>query len=293
MAAGDLSYKWKTATISVKLIVINVLVFLVARIGAWIFKMDPGSFMEWFVLPADFSDIIVQVWSIYTYSFLHFDFFHILWNMLFLYWFGEFVLNLFTEKRFLTIYTLGAICGGILFAVSYSLFPVLEGQRGYLIGASAAVLAIVVFIATYTPNTEVRVFMFTLKLWHIALFMVLKDLIQLPSSGNAGGLMAHIGGATLGYMYAVQLKKGVDIGAGFEKSIDAVATYFKPDKKSKLKTVHKAKNTTQTATKKYTYTKNKTAKQEEIDAILDKISKSGYESLTQHEKDFLFKAGKE
>lgn len=295
MAANNLSYQFKTANIAIKVIVINVALFLFARIGAWIIGSDPSSFMKWFVLPAEISNFLFQFWSVVTYSFLHFDFFHILWNMLILYWFSQFVLNLFTEKRFLTIYLLGAICGGFLFLLGYNLFPVLAGQRGFLIGASAGVLAIVVFIATYTPNTEVRIFMFTLKLWHIALFMVLRDLIQLPTSGNAGGLIAHMGGALLGYIYAAQLKKGVDIGLGFEKTVDGISNYFKPKSRSPLKTVHRKQKTT--PNKKYSASKvarrNKTDQQKQIDEILDKISKSGYESLSKQEKDFLFKAGKE
>lgn len=294
MATKSLSYQWKTSNIAMKLILINVLIFLVVRIGAWILKMDPGVFAGWFVLPADFSALILQVWGLLTYSFLHFGFWHIFWNMLMLYWFSQFVLNLFTEKRFMTIYLLGAICGGVLFVLAYNFFPVFQGQRGFLIGASAAVLAVVIFIASYTPNTQVRIFMFTLKLWHIGLFMVLGDLIQLPTSGNAGGLIAHMGGALFGYLYAVQLKKGRDIGSGFEKMMDSVVSLFTPKKKSPLKTVHKAKKSKSTPyTKSSASTNNKSVDQAKIDAILDKISKSGYESLTKQEKDFLFKAGKE
>lgn len=208
------------------------------------------------------------------------------------------MLNLFTEKRFLTIYLLGAIAGGALFVIAYNTFPVLNQGAGYLIGASAAVLAIVIFIATYTPNAEVRIIFFNVKLWQVGLFMVLMDLVQLPNqspiTGNAGGMIAHLGGAAFGYLYAVQLKKGNDIGAWFEKMMDGLANLFKPKKKSPLRTVHKSKTYTKTTTKKTTSKKyTKTPSQEQIDAILDKISKSGYDSLTKEEKDFLFKAGKE
>ncbi|MHA7058009.1 rhomboid family intramembrane serine protease [Aquimarina sp. M1] len=301
MATGSLSYQWKTANISIKIIAVNALIFLIARLGAWILKIQPGGLMEWFVLPADFSNLILQVWGIVTYSFLHFDFWHIFWNMLMLYWFSQFVLNLFTEKRFLTIYLLGAISGGLLFVLAYNFFPVFEGQRGYLIGASAAVLAVVVFIATYAPYTQIRIFMFTLKVWHIALFMVLGDIIRLSSSSetqdvianNSGGLIAHLGGALFGYLYASQLKKGKDIGSWFEKLMDSTVSIFKTRKKSPLKTVHRAKKAKTTTNKKTTSPKPKTPNQAEIDAILDKISKSGYDSLTKKEKDFLFKAGKD
>lgn len=292
MTTSNLSYQFKTANIIIRLIVINTALFLFATLGSWVFKTSPGVLMEWFVLPVDSGSLLLQFWSVLTYSFLHFDFWHIFWNMLVLYWFGQYVLNLFTEKRFLTIYLLGAICGGLLFVLAYNLFPVLSGTLAYLIGASAAVRAIMIFIAAYTPNSEVRIFVFNVKLWQIGVFVVLSDLIQIPSSGNAGGLIAHMGGAVFGYIYAVQLKKGNDLGAWFEKLMDGLASIFKPKKKSPLKTVHKSKTNKKTSSKSKT-SATKSPSQKQIDAILDKISKSGYESLTKEEKDFLFKAGKE
>ncbi len=298
MTTNNLSYQFRTANVIIKLIVINAILFLIATLGSWIFKTTAGDVMQWFVLPSDLGALVLQVWGILTYSFLHFGFWHIFWNMLILYWFGSFVLNLFTEKRFLTIYLLGAIAGGTLFVIAYNTFPVLNQGAGYLIGASAAVLAIVIFIATYTPNAEVRIIFFNVKLWQVGLFMVLMDLVQLPNqspiTGNAGGMIAHLGGAAFGYLYAVQLKKGNDIGGWFEKMMDGLANLFKPKKKNPLRTVHKSKTYTKTTTKKATSKKYiKTPSQEQIDAILDKISKSGYDSLTKEEKDFLFKAGKE
>ncbi|WP_109300420.1 rhomboid family intramembrane serine protease [Aquimarina sp. AU474] len=294
MAVNNITYQFKTANIVIKLIVINVLLFLFATLGSWIFKTQAGVLMEWFVLPVEPGALVIQIWSILTYSFLHFDFWHIFWNMLVLYWFGQYVLNLFTEKRFLTIYLLGALCGGLLFVLSYNVFPVLSGSLAYLIGASAAVRAIMIFIAAYTPNAEVRIIFFNVKLWQIGVFVVLSDLIQIPTSGNAGGLIAHLGGAIFGYVYAMQLKKGNDIGAWFEKMMDGFVNLFKAQKKSPLKTVHKSK-TYAKSTKKTTSLKKqvKNPNQQQIDSILDKISKSGYDSLTKEEKDFLFKAGKE
>ncbi|WP_282089460.1 rhomboid family protein [Aquimarina algiphila] len=292
MASNNLTYQFKTANIIIKLIVINVVLFLFATLGSWMFKTSSGALMEWFVLPVAPESLLVQPWSILTYSFLHFDFWHIFWNMLVLYWFGQYVLNLFTEKRFLTIYLLGAICGGLLFVLAYNVFPVLNGTLAYLIGASAAVRAIMIFIAAYTPNSEMRIFFFNIKLWQIGVFVVLSDLIQIPTSGNAGGLIAHLGGAVFGYLYAIQLKKGNDIGAWFERLMDGLTNMFKPKKKSPLKTVHKSK-TRKTTPNRTTVSSTKSPNQKQIDAILDKISKSGYDSLTKEEKDFLFKAGKE
>ncbi|MBT3872830.1 MAG: rhomboid family intramembrane serine protease [Flavobacteriaceae bacterium] len=288
MNTSNLLDQFKQASIVLKIIVINTLIFLVLYLGAFFFKLSPASFVSWLVLPTSFVDIILQPWSIITYAFLHAGFWHLFWNMYLLYWFGTYVFNLFTAKRFLTIYLLGGICGGLLYVLSYNLFPVFSNINSNLMGASAAVLAIVIFIATYTPNTIVRVFMFKVKLWKIGFTMVLLDLLQLPSSDNAGGLIAHIGGALFGYVYAIQLKKGNDIGIWFENFIDLVINLFKPRHKKPFKKVHRTKQAVAKQTKKKTSNEH----QAKIDDILDKIGKSGYDSLTKSEKDFLFKAGK-
>ena len=280
------------ASVLVKLIVINAAAFLVVNLGSFIFRMNPGYFSRWFVLSDDLDILLVQPWTLISYSFLHFGFFHILFNMIWLYWFGQFVLNLFTGKRLLTVYLLGALFGGLLFVLAYNLFPVFEQDQGHqvLIGASGAVTAIMIFIATYTPNTQFRIFTFTIKLWQIALFLFLFDLVRIPTSGNAGGLMAHVGGGIFGYIYAVQLAKGNDIGKWFEDFMDWVANLFKPRAKKPFKKVHRTPNSD---VKRSVSKDQKSEHQKKVDVILDKISKSGYESLTKTEKDFLFKAGKE
>lgn len=295
MANTSLAYKYQTANIAIKLIVINVIVYLLFNIVPWLAGLQSTAFSQYFVLPSDFVRFLQQPWSIVSYAFLHSGFSHLLWNMVFLYVFSRFVLNLFSEKKFLAIYLLGAIAGGSLFAILYNVLPVFRGT-GVLLGASAAVNAIVVFIGTYTPNAEVRIFTFNIKLWWIAAFIVVKDILTLDA-GNAGGLISHLGGAAFGFMYARQLAQGNDIGLWFEKIIDSVASWFskspkRAQKKSPLRTVHKNrdKKSSRTAT---TASSSKSEKQQQIDMILDKISKSGYDSLSKAEKDFLFKAGKD
>ncbi len=290
MNTNNLTYQFKQANIVLKLIVINTLIFLLIFLSSFFFKIPPGELTAWLVLPNDFFSLMVQPWSLITYSFLHFSFWHVFWNMYILYWFGSYVINLFSTKRFMTIYLLGAISGGLLYVLSYNLFPVFNGQYGGLLGASAAVRAIMIFIAAYTPNTVARIFMFKIKLWQIGLFVVLFDLIQLPSSGNAGGLLAHLGGALFGYIYAIQLAKGNDIGIWFENIIEWFFNQFKPKHKRPFKKVHRTKHKTSSKTSKNSA---QVEHQKKIDAILDKIGKSGYESLTKAEKDFLFKAGKD
>ena len=212
MDTNNLIGQFKQLSIVLKIIVINTLIFLIFYLGSFFFKLSPSTLVSWFVLPTSFLEIVYQPWSFVTYAFLHAGFWHLFWNMYLLYWFGLYVLNLFTSKRFLTIYLLGAINGGLFYVLAYNLFPVFNNISSNLMGASAAVLAIVIFIATYTPDAMVRIFTFRIKLWQIGLVMVLLDLFQLPSSGNAGGLIAHMGGAIFGYVYAIHLKKGNDIG---------------------------------------------------------------------------------
>lgn len=288
--AQDLLQKYRMSSVLIKLIVINAIVFFVFYLGAFIFRLNEADLKSWFVLPLQTWDFLYKPWTFFSYAFLHSGFWHIFWNMLILYWFGNIVLNLFKERTLLTLYLLGGVAGGALTILAFNLFPAFNDFTvGNLQGASAAVFAIMVFIATYTPNAEMRVFMFNIKLWQIAAFFVLKDLIALPASDNAGGLMAHMGGAIFGYTYAKQLAKGNNIGAGFERLMDSLVSYFSPRKKRPFKKVHRNPQGSQQSSAKAKESKDE--QQKKIDAILDKIGKSGYDSLSKAEKDFLFKAG--
>ncbi|GAB5399749.1 MAG: rhomboid family intramembrane serine protease [Aureisphaera sp.] len=293
MAGGNLAYQFKMAGMAVKVIVINAIVFIGFGLVALFSGVDKIVLEYPFVLPHDFSDFLSQPWSILTYSFFHSGIWHILVNMYMLFWFGRFVLNLFSPKRFLTIYLLGGIAGGVFFLLSYNLFP-LSALALPVVGASGAVMAIMVFMATYAPSTEVRIFMFNLRLWHIVAFFVVLDLLRLGTAeyANTGGLLVHLGGAIFGYVYARQLLNGKDIGVWFERLMDSVANLFKTRKQKPFKKVHRNK-ATQSQSKRSKPTESKDDHQKQVDAILDKISKSGYESLTKAEKDFLFKAGKD
>lgn len=282
---NDIKFKLSNLNILEKIIAANLVVYLLALFIK----------LNWFELPSDLGNFITQPWAIVTYAFVHYDFFHILLNMLWLYVIGRMFLNIFSAKMALNIYMLGALSGGLLFMLCYTLFPSIFGTNSNLVGASAAVRALLIFICAYIPNQEVRLFTFSIKLWHIGLAVVVLDVLGVftginnPEVGNAGGHLAHLGGALLGYFYAKQLLKGDDIGKGFERFMDLFSTMFKPSKKGPLKTVHKNKS------KVGGYTKadfNEFNNQKKIDVILDKISKSGYDSLTAEEKEFLFRAGK-
>ncbi|GGG48807.1 rhomboid family intramembrane serine protease [Croceivirga lutea] len=287
--AGNLQYQFARLNIAEKLIAINFVLFILARLAAALLGFD--GLITWFELPKDLGSFLTQPWSIVTYAFFHAGFWHVFWNMIMLYFTGRIFLNLFNSKRFLTVYFLGVILGGLLFLASYNIFPTLVGANTALIGASAGVTAVLIFICAYIPNQEVRLFgLINIKLWYLGAFFVLVDLIQIGSGENIGGRIAHLGGAFLGYFYARQLLNGKDIGSGFENMMSSFASIFKKrEKKSPLKTVYRNKKTENKSSAAY----EKAAKQKKIDAILDKISKSGYESLSKAEKDFLFKAGKE
>lgn len=292
MAQGNLKYQFSRLSIAEKLIAINVLVFIVERLTTFLLRLSSNSIVQWFELPKDFFEFLLQPWSIVTYSFFHGGFGHLFWNMLLIYFVGRIFLNLFDARRFLNVYLLGVIMGGFFFFLGYNIFPAFFNVNAYLIGASAGASAILIFICAYIPNQEVRLIFFNVKLWYIGAFVVLMDLIQLPASGNAGGHLAHLGGALLGYWYARQLVNGTDIGVGFSRFLDTIVNLFKGSKKkAPLKTVYKSKKEGATTTSKAQY--DKQSSQKKIDAILDKISKSGYESLSKAEKDFLFQAGKD
>ncbi len=289
MAKGNLKYQFARLSIAEKLIAINVLVFIVNGIFTFLLQLSGGGILPWFELPKDFFDFLVQPWSIVTYSFFHAGLGHIFWNMVMLYFAGRIFLNLFGSKRFINVYFLGVILGGLVFLLSYNIFPALLGINTALIGASAGVTAVLLFICTYIPNQEVRIIFFNLKLWYIGAFVVLMDLVQIPYGNNVGGHLAHLGGALLGYVYSRQLSNGRDIGEGFSKFLDGLANLFKrKEKKAPLKTVYRKGKTKAKSSVDY----DKESHQRKIDIILDKIGKSGYESLSKAEKDFLFKAGK-
>ena len=288
-AIEDLKYKFKNLDVFGKIIAINVVVFFIGLIFKSLFRFN---LLAYFELPSDIMDFIMQPWSLITYGFLHNGLLHLAFNMLFLYYLSRVTTNLFRQKMVLNIYFLGIIFGGLAYLAVANLVPLnVFKASGVLVGSSAGVSALLLFVAAYMPNTEIRLFnSFNVKWKHIAMVIVGLDLFRLSLGLNQGGYVAHFGGYLLGYIYATKLAKGTDIGKGFERTMDSFMNLFKP--KSNLKTVHKNKSKSTTTSK----TKNPSDaldKQKKIDLILDKISKSGYESLTADEKAFLFKVGKD
>lgn len=285
----DIQFKLKRLNALEIIILINVAVFVLGFLMNQIFSTSDS--LNWLKLPVDFFDFLYKPWTIVTYGFTHYGFFHILFNLLVLFFVSRILLNLFKPKMALSIYFLGIIFGGLIYLLVYNVLPssVLQSNNG-LIGASAGVRALLIFVCAYMPQTEVRLAFWNVKLMYIGIAVVVIDVIGLFGT-NQGGNVAHIGGSILGYVYAVQLQKGTDIGTGFGRFMDWIENLFKPKKRSPLKTVYKGKsNEVASHTKREFKEFNK---QKQIDLILDKISKSGYESLTKEEKEFLFKIGKE
>ena len=284
----QIRYRLQQLNSAEKLILINVACFvlpLFLKTIFYLFNIPFGVFISWFELSSDWSEFLFKPWSLVTYSFLHSGFFHLFWNMYLLFFASRIFLNLFPVRTFFNVYFLGVILGGLTFLLSYSLFPAFQNSSPVMIGASAGVMAVFIFISTYSPDLEVRLILFNVKLRYLGLAFVLLDVIQIPY-GNAGGHLAHLGGAALGFFYVQRLSKGVDIGLPFESFASRVMGMFKQG--NNLKTVYKKKTSNSSTQKAST----NDVDQKMIDAILDKISKSGYDSLSKKEKEFLFQAGK-
>ena len=274
--ANEIKYAFQKANVVEKVIYINVFIFLIT-------VLFNQFIIEWFALPSSLDSFLSKPWTILSYSFLHQRLFHILSNLLVLYYLGNLFLNFYTSKQFLNFYFLGGLFGGVIFLSYYYLVD--KSYALPLAGASAAVTTIFIAIATKIPRYAIQLrFIGSVELWVLAAIWVSLSVLQIanPDKGTA---IAHLSGALFGFIYAKQLEKGNDIGKWFEAIIDYFSNFSVSKKKSPLKTVYKSK-------KKATSNEVSKTKQRKIDDILDKISKSGYESLTQEEKNFLFRAGK-
>ena len=288
MLGSNFTYWWQQRGIHEKLALSCVAFYLFQTLLPFLFDFSAANFLYWFSLPSSFWGILEKPWTLVSYAFFHASFSHLFFNMIMLYFGGQLFLNLFNAKRFLNVYFLGLITGGLVFLLSYTIFPVFSGNGASLIGASAGVTAIFIFICAYMPYQEVRVLFFNVKLWQLGVFFILTDLIQIPN-GNAGGHLAHIGGGILGFVYANKLKEGQDIGRFFDSVLSSLSKLFKRTK-SPLKTAYK--NNKSASSQGVTTAYNEREQQKKIDAILDKLSHSGYDSLTKEEKDYLFSSGK-
>jgi len=253
-----------------KLIVINIIFFIIPLIlntFLWLFELKDISILDYFVVEADLMSLIFKPWSLITYGFLHGSFSHLFWNMIMLFYFGNILVNYFGDKRLLNVFFNGILFGGIIYIISYNLFPVFTGVSSKMIGSSAGVMAILFYITSYNPNHTIRFFFVNIKLLYIAVFLLLMDIIQIPVD-NSGGHIAHLGGALIGFLMFRSFK-----------GIDFVDIYTNLSTRKNNKKIKRNKTFS-----------GSNFDQKKIDSILDKISESGYESLTKEEKNYLFKA---
>ena len=277
-----IKHRFKSANIAEQLIYLNVAIFLFTylfKAFASLMLWNQNIVFDWFALPVAFQDFLTMPWSLISYAFLHGGFLHLLFNMIVLFYFGNLFLDFFSKKQFFNYYFLGVVGGGIIFMISYNYFPALSGKTTLLVGASAGVTAILVGLATKAPNYAMHFrFIGAIKLWYIAVGFILLDVIQIPIS-NTGGHLAHLGGAFVGFLLTYY-----QFGEN-KTGNNTISNLFKSKKQNPLKTVYKKAKTSSNTSK-------NNNNQRKIDAILDKISKSGYETLTKEEKEFLFSVGK-
>ncbi len=295
----DIKWQYQYGSDLIKLILINVAVFVIVNIISLPFilflKENPIDLVSWLSLYASPKNLLYHPWGIITYMFLHEGFFHILFNMLFLYWFGQIVQDMIGKPKIVPIYIFGGIAGGLLFILAYNFLPLFGNvvASASCIGASAGVMAIVFAAATVAPDHQIGLmFIGPVKIKWIALVYLILDLIGIQN-GNAGGHIAHLGGALFGFVYIRQLQNGNDFAKAFYTVTDFFKNLFK--KKSKLKVEYKKEKeyASTFSNKQNTSNKNESNKQEKLDAILDKINRSSYDSLSKEEKDFLFKISQE
>ena len=286
-----------------QLIIINIVVFLavhIIKLFFFFFQVDLyadngtniSKVITWFAVPSSLQALAFKPWTIFTYMFLHENFFHILFNMFVLYFGGTIFSQFLDSPKLVNTYILGGIAGAVFFILAFNIFPVFSDHVQYAValGASASVLAVLVAIATYVPEFSVTLIFFgRVKLKYIAIALVIVDVLSI-SRGNPGGHIAHLGGALWGYIYISRLKKGRDLGAYLPKiNWRKIFSYFyKDSSRSNFKHIHVNQRP-------YTdeeYNLMKAEKQAKIDKILEKISQSGYESLSKEEKALLFDASK-
>tara|TARA_Y100000739_G_scaffold557_1_gene405 strand:- start:4053 stop:4919 length:867 start_codon:yes stop_codon:yes gene_type:complete len=267
----------------IKIILINVIVFVsMSILEVFITLSGFGElfnlFLNKLMLPASLKVFIFQPWSIVTYFFLHMNFMHILWNMLFLYWFGKIIHENIGNNAVISLYIIGGIIGGLSYMALFNIIPYYDNRvsESLMLGASAGVFSVVVGSATLLPNyTFYLLFLGPIRIKYIALFYVLLSFFDVTGS-NAGGEIAHLGGALMGYLYIRQLQNGVNMGKGI---IDILNVF----NKNKKEVISKEEEKNEI---------KKDISQDEIDKILDKISDSGYKSLSNNEKEKLFNASK-
>ena len=278
----DIKFQYKIGGIANKMIYWNVGLFLLSIIFFYQFKTGGFNYPNWLAVSSDSNVLLYNPWTLLTYAFLHYGFLHLFFNMMVLNFSSRLFLTFFTQKQYLGLYILSAIFAGLCFTVSFYFLH----QSSTMVGASAAIMALLVATTTYQPLMELRLLLIgNVKLWHVTAVILLLDLLQIQID-NTGGHIAHLSGAFFGYIYIKLLQNGTDLS----KIVDKITSIFDRKKTTPFKKVHV--NPRKPAVKKVSKIVVKDKTQQQIDEILDKISQSGYDSLTSEEKEFLFQSGK-
>lgn len=291
-----------------RIIIINVAVFVLIHLVGIILYVSNGAqpsplfrdVVNFLSMSSDWKYVLTHPWVIFTHMFLHEGFWHILWNMLFLYWFGRIVGDFIGNQRVLPIYLLGGLAGAIIYFLSANLMPYGAMGARFALGASAAVMAVVSAAAFISPDYIMRLLLLgDVKLKYIVMALVFIDLISIANDSNTGGHLAHLGGVAMGWLFVQQLRNGNDLAMPINGFFNRINSFFqslvgqkqKPGPRMAYKNPHKQARAT--ARKAMTVTDEEDLSyQEQLDAILDKIKQSGYDSLSEHEKEFLFNASK-
>jgi membrane associated rhomboid family serine protease len=304
----DVQQQYRYGNMVVRLILANVAVFLGVHLVDLFLRIGSSSFpLDWLAMPMNANDLLYRAWTPITYMFLHWDFWHLLWNMLFLFWFGRILQDLLGNRRILPIYFYGGLAGA---AVAFALLNLLPDQNGtILLGASAGVSAVLMAAATLAPNYEIMLFVWPVRIKYIALARIVLDIIAVKGFVNTGGSVAHLGGVAIGYMFIRLLQQGTDLSLGFNSVVDGMSRLgsglFSGRRRPGPRVAHRQPQSAgpadaDRAARRSRKPRSRVAveegisdKQARVDQILDKIGKSGYDSLSKDEKEFLFKFSKE
>lgn len=296
---AELSTQWRNGGSLVRLLLINVGVFLLIHaVGLMFFivQRPEPDLLRWLASTSDLGLLARSPWTVVTYMFTHYDLFHLFFNMLMLWFSGRLFGDLLGGKRLAGNYLLGGLAGLALYIISFNLFPAFTrfAAGSSILGASAAVMAVFVGIAAYSPDLVVNLLFFgQVRLKWLALIYVAIDLISLKQMSNSGGHIAHLGGALYGYLAAVQLKRGGgDWSLAFVLGLERIAGLVPRFKRERMRVARGGRPRVRVM-RDEEWNASRRARQERIDAILDKISRSGYDSLSKEERDTLFKASHE
>ncbi len=297
--ADDIKNQWRTGGLLKQLLIVNIAVFLaiwLVELVGWLLGAQGLSHLLLFQLmgTSDPAKLLLKPWTPVTYMFTHQAPMHLFWNMVMFWFSGQLFQSLLGEKRLLGNYLLGGLAGFAFYALG-SLMPahLALASDGPILGASAAVMSVFIGVATYRPDMLVNLFLIgPMRLQYVALAVLALDLIAIRGGSNTGGHLAHLGGALYGFLAARQLRQGADWSGRFVDGLERIRRFILRKRGPRMR-VEKAPGKRDGRKSDTDFNMARKQKQERIDAILDKISRSGYDSLSKAERDFLFKSGNE